>query len=203
VGQPPDHCVARGALAATAATPLVRFDDGAGQYRPVRFEPLSHHGKAEAVESSEGGQIRAAEAGRRGSVRHVEVFRMVRVRTSILGRPRLLPGHRRAERSADERYTVICEEPPIHNYNAHLGTQTRTVWLHRLPNILNNYVDRQGLESSIVLLSRQYAACVPTLTSDEYRFVPQFSKAKDSGSPMQVVPKQIGEELSRLLAQLT
>jgi hypothetical protein len=100
-------------------------------------------------------------------------------------------------------YGVVRAEEPIHNYNAHLGTQTRTVWLHRLPNILNNYVDRQGLESSIVLLSRQYAACVPTLTSDEYRFVPQFSKAKDSGSPMQVVPKQIGEELSRLLAQLT
>ena len=43
-----------------------------------------------------------------GSVGHVEVFQMAGVRTSILGRPRPLPGDRRAA----SPYTLICEEPP-------------------------------------------------------------------------------------------
>jgi len=71
------------------------------------FESLPNHGQTEAIESSEGGQVRAAEAGRRGSVGHVEVFQMVSVRTFIFGRPRRLPGDRRASPA----YTLIWEEP--------------------------------------------------------------------------------------------
>ena len=51
------------------------------------------------------------EARPRGSVRHVEVFRMGSVRTSILGRPRRLPRHRRAGHLRDDGYILICEEP--------------------------------------------------------------------------------------------
>lgn len=39
----------------------------------------------------------ASEASFRRSVRHVEVFQLGSVRTSILGRPRRLSGHRRAD----------------------------------------------------------------------------------------------------------
>ncbi|STX12984.1 Uncharacterised protein [Kytococcus sedentarius] len=46
-----------------------------------------------------------------GSVVHVEVFRDGRVGTSILGRPRPLPPHRRATRPRDMPYTLIYEEP--------------------------------------------------------------------------------------------
>ncbi|MDF1902031.1 hypothetical protein PXH78_23810, partial [Mycolicibacterium smegmatis] len=42
-----------------------------------------------------------------GSVRHVEVFQMDGVGTSIIGRPRPLSRHRRA----DDLYTLNCEEP--------------------------------------------------------------------------------------------
>ena len=111
VRQPTDHGVPRRALAAAAATPLIRFEDCAGQHRSVGFESLSDDGKAETVESSEGGQISAGEAGRRGSVRHVEVFQMSGVGTFIFGRPRPLSGHRRAEGPGDVRYTLIWEEP--------------------------------------------------------------------------------------------
>jgi hypothetical protein len=98
VRQSPHHGVARRPLTAAAAAPLVRLDDPARHHGTIRLEPLPHGFEAELVESAERGQVRAGEARMRGSVRHVEVFRMRRVGTFILGRPRLLSGHRRADR---------------------------------------------------------------------------------------------------------
>jgi hypothetical protein len=69
-----DHAVAHQALPAAAPAPLIRFDDPTGQDRSVGLDALADHSKAKAVESGEGGQVRAAKPGRRGSVRHVEVF---------------------------------------------------------------------------------------------------------------------------------
>ena len=77
--------------------------DPARQHRPIRLEALPDNLQAELVEAGERGQVRAGE----GSVKHVGAFRMDGVRTSILGGPRPLPSHRRA----DHAYTVICEEP--------------------------------------------------------------------------------------------
>jgi hypothetical protein len=99
-------------------------------------------------------------------------------------------------------YGAVRAEERIHPYNAHLGTQTRHVWSSRLPSILRDYVARQGITRSFVLLSSQYAACVPQLTPDEYRFVPTFDRARDGGSAMQVVPAKIGEELRRQLPKV-
>ena len=70
---------------------------------PGRAQALPGDLQPELVQAAERGQVRAGE----GSVRHVEVFRMGGVRTPIIGRPRPLPGHRRA----DHRYTLNCEEP--------------------------------------------------------------------------------------------
>jgi putative transposase len=100
VCQTADHRVTSRPFTAASVTPLVRLDNHTGQHCTVRFEPLPHDGKAEAVESSKSGQIRAAEASRRGSVRHVEVFPMSGVGTFILGRPRPQTNHRRAESAA-------------------------------------------------------------------------------------------------------
>jgi len=72
---------------------------------------LADHDKAQLVEAGERSHIR----GREGNVRHVEVFQMGSVRTSILGRPRPLPGHRRADRSSRRTvttYTLNWDEPP-------------------------------------------------------------------------------------------
>ncbi len=111
VRQPPHHRVSCRALAAAAVAPLVGFDDQARQHRTVGLESLPDHGQAEAIKSSEGGQISAGEAGRRGSVRHVEVFQMSGVGTFIFGRPRPLSRHRRAATSSQPGYTLIWEEP--------------------------------------------------------------------------------------------
>ncbi len=100
-------------------------------------------------------------------------------------------------------YGVVRAEEPIHRYHAHLGTQTRTVWSRRLPSILRSYVDRQGITHSHVLLSTQYAACVPRLSATEERFVPEFIRGRDHGAPMRIVPARIGDRLHRVLNTLT
>jgi len=108
VRQPPDHRVASGPFAAAAPAPTVRLDDAACQHRSLRLKTLSGDFQAELVEPAERGQVGACESSA-GSVRHVEVFRMGSVRTSILGRPRPLSAHRRAETA----YTLNCEEPAM------------------------------------------------------------------------------------------
>ena len=102
--------VSRGApYAAAAATPLVRFDDPAGQDRTIRLEALADDFEAKLLDAGESGQVRAGEAHSRSSVGQVEVFWMDGVGTPIIGRPRPLPGHRRAV----PRYTLICEGPDM------------------------------------------------------------------------------------------
>ena len=95
-----------------------------------------------------------------------------------------------------------CVRKPIHKYNAHLGTQTKGVWFRRLPMILHDYLERNQINESIVLLSQQYAACVPELTASERRYVPSFRRGVDEGAAMQVVPALIGSELASTLASL-
>lgn len=71
-------CHARGPQARSGGiTGLVRRP--AREHRPITFKPLTGNGQAEAVESGEGGQLRAAEAGLRGSAGQVEVLQMVSV----------------------------------------------------------------------------------------------------------------------------
>ena len=81
--EPAGHGVPHPALAATLTAPLVVTvrvgDDIAGQYRPARFDTLPRHDQTQAVQASEGRQIRGSE----GSVSHVEVLQMGGVGTSI------------------------------------------------------------------------------------------------------------------------
>jgi hypothetical protein len=98
-------------------------------------------------------------------------------------------------------YGVLRAEEPIHWYNAQMA-QTKPVWARRLPAILGDYIRRQRINRSFVLLSRQYAECVPVLTETERRLVPTFTRGRDPGSAIQVVPARIGAELSQLLPAL-
>jgi hypothetical protein len=99
-------------------------------------------------------------------------------------------------------YGVVRPEEPIHKYNAHLGSQTKGVWSRRLPVILHDYIERNQINESIVLLSQQYAACVPELTANERRFVPSFRRGVNEGAAEQVVPAMIGSVLASTLASL-
>ena len=101
------HAVTHNALFAAAAAPPIFIGDPARQHGPIRIEALPGHLQSEFVEAAESRQVSAGEARPTGSVRHVEVFRMDGVGTSIIGRPRPLPRHRRA----DDLYTLNCEEP--------------------------------------------------------------------------------------------
>ena len=105
--QHPLHRVPRGALAPAPPAPLIGLHDPARDDRPVRLHPLPHRDEAELVKTGERGQVRASE----GSVRHVEVFRIRRVGTLILRRPRPLPPHRRADHGEVRSYTLDWEEP--------------------------------------------------------------------------------------------
>lgn len=114
VRQPAGDGVPRPALAATLPAPPVQpcwvICDPAGQHRPLRVQVLADNDETELVQAAERRHVR----GREGSVRHVEVFLDGGVRTSILGRPRPLPGHRRADRTARHpaaNYTLSWEEP--------------------------------------------------------------------------------------------
>ena len=84
-----------------------QLHDPAGEDRAAGLQQLAGDLQAELVEPTEPGQVRAGEPRHRGSIRHVEVFQMGSVRTSIIGRPRPLPGPTR--RTAP--YTLICDEP--------------------------------------------------------------------------------------------
>ena len=110
VRQPTLHRSPRDPFAAAAPAPPVGFHN-ACEDRTIGLEPLTDGLKTELVESAEGGQVRAGEASTSGSIRHVGVFQRGSVRTSIIGRPRPLSGHRRAGPPRDVRYTLIWEEP--------------------------------------------------------------------------------------------
>ena len=73
--------------------PVVRLQDPAREHGPVGLEQLAGDFQVELVQAGESGQVGARE----GSVRHVEVFRMRRVGTFILGRPRPSSSERRAD----------------------------------------------------------------------------------------------------------
>ena len=106
VGEAADDSSSGDTLLTALVAPVVWIEHAAFENRAVGVDRLSSHGQAEPVELTE-----RIETGRsEGSVGHVEVFQMVSVRTSIIGRPRCLSPDRRAHTAID-RYTLICEEP--------------------------------------------------------------------------------------------
>ena len=67
---------------------------------------LARHLQSKAIQARERAQIRTV----KGGIRRVVVFQMDGVGTSIIGRPRPLPGHD-TPNSAYNTYTLKCEEP--------------------------------------------------------------------------------------------
>ena len=102
----PDHRVTRNALASAASTPPVLTSNTASQHCMVGLNVLACHFQAQVIQACERGQVRAI----KDSVGHVEVFQVDGVGTSIIGRPRPLPGHD-TPNPANNTYTLKCEEP--------------------------------------------------------------------------------------------
>lgn len=66
---------------------------------PISLQPLPGNFRTELRKAAEPGHVRASEARNSGSVKYVGVLQMGGVGTSILGRPRLSPSHRRASQA--------------------------------------------------------------------------------------------------------
>ena len=72
----------------------------------VCLNALARHFQAQVIQARERAQVGAI----KGSIGHVEVFQMDGVGISIIGRPRLLPGHD-TPNTAHNTYTLNYEEP--------------------------------------------------------------------------------------------
>ncbi|MGH8982563.1 MAG: DUF7664 domain-containing protein [Acidimicrobiia bacterium] len=99
-------------------------------------------------------------------------------------------------------YGLLCPEEPIHSYEAHMPTQTRSVWERRLRVLLPNYIKRYAIGRVFVSVSNAYAQCLPDSlgTLEEWRCVPAFDRDHDTGSAMRVVPERVGAAVTSLLA---
>jgi hypothetical protein len=108
MGKLSGHGIVHHGLLAASAAPSILVGDPARQYRPIRCQALAGHLKPEFIEPAKSGQVSAGEARTTSNVMHVGVFRRwFGVGTSIIERPRPLPGQRRA----DTLHTLNCEEP--------------------------------------------------------------------------------------------
>ena len=104
--QAPDYRVTRLALAPAAATPPILTNDAACQHCVVWLNALAGYFQTQVIQARERAQVGAI----KGSIGHVEVFQMDSVGTSIIGRPRPLPGHD-TPNPANNTYTLNYEEP--------------------------------------------------------------------------------------------
>lgn len=101
-----DHRVTRLALTSAASTPPVFTSDPASQHSMVWPNALARHFQAQVIQARERAQVRAIKDG----IGHVEVFQMDGVGTSIIERPRPLPGHD-TPNATHNTYTPKCEKP--------------------------------------------------------------------------------------------
>jgi hypothetical protein len=99
-------------------------------------------------------------------------------------------------------YGLVRAEEPIHRYRAHLN-QTRSVWSSRIPAILREYVQSHGITRTTAVVSQGYANVIPgNLTQDDRHIIPTFSRSRDQGSALVVVPERVGAELRKVLVDL-
>jgi hypothetical protein len=127
------------------------------------------------------------------------------------GQPYATPGFRDQLLGAMDRglhclivsggYGLLRPEEPIHYYEAHMPTQTRSVWTRRLPMILRDYIERNGIRRTFTAVSNAYAQCLPARLGADHEWwsIPTFDPVHDSGSAMRVVPARIGESVAELL----
>jgi hypothetical protein len=96
-------------------------------------------------------------------------------------------------------YGVLMAQEPIHWYGAHLQ-RTKKVWRRIIPQVISDYVARNGIRRTFTVVSSGYAEVIPVqLSGNDWRAVPSFDPGQDSGSAMRVVPAKVGALLRNLL----
>jgi hypothetical protein len=164
------------------------------------------------IASASMGEFLDAEASESLAEGRIEAFKRARLDTSskavtalarYSGQPYATPGVVEGVLDAVSRglhvvivsggYGLLRAEEPIQDYEAPMQ-RTLTVWRSRIPAILRDYVDRNGIRRTLGTFSRQYAAAVPDrLSEEDWRAVPNFEEIGRKGSAMRVVPERVGE----------
>lgn len=97
-------------------------------------------------------------------------------------------------------YGLLRPEEPIHTYQAHLQ-RTHSVWNRRIPELLRDYVRRNGIQRTFGVFTRSYASVVPDdLTNRDWRAVQTFDPERDQGAAMRAVPQKVGTVLVELMS---
>ncbi len=99
-------------------------------------------------------------------------------------------------------YGIVRPDERIHYYEAHMPTQTSSVWRRRLPVILADYVSRNRIVRSFLSVSRSYANCLPhgLGLKEEWSAIPVFDPTRYPGGARTVVPARVGAAVHDLLA---
>jgi hypothetical protein len=97
-------------------------------------------------------------------------------------------------------YGLLRPEEPIHRYKGHLS-KTFSIWKNKLPAILKDYVARNQIRRTFGSFSSSYyAQVVPDdLAEENWRAIPEFDSARDSGIAWTVVPAKVGAALVSLM----
>jgi hypothetical protein len=100
-------------------------------------------------------------------------------------------------------YGVVRPDEPIHKYNLQMA-QTLAIWKRRLPEILADYISRNGVKRVFGALSAKYYEAVADVQcrAPDVEFlwrVPSHPRGA-LGSAMQEVPKAVGYAVIDLIA---
>lgn len=96
-------------------------------------------------------------------------------------------------------YGLLRPEEPIHTYKAHIQ-QTARVWRQRVPRVLADYVERNGIAEVFIACSTPYASL---LTREDYGTatvhwcIPRVRPGE--GPALRVVPRRVGEAVIALI----
>jgi hypothetical protein len=95
-------------------------------------------------------------------------------------------------------YGLVRAEEPIQDYEAPM-TKTLTIWRRRIPVILREYVERNGIRRTFGAFSTVYSAAVPDrLTAEDWRAVPTLDDV--GGGPAMVrIPQRVASVTRELL----
>lgn len=98
-------------------------------------------------------------------------------------------------------YGLLRPEELIYVYNVQIGS-TASIWRHRIPAVLSDYVNQHGIRRVFVACSQNYARVVKTWicplgVTNVYWYVP---KAPARQRARKEVPRRIGEVVVSLIA---
>jgi hypothetical protein len=190
--------------------PCCSNKDGNGLPPRVRSAPLDTELSEEAFDLLREGRRLVAE---KYSERFELASPLYPAAVWYTGNPYKLPGFRESLDSAFERgmrclivsagYGLLRPDDTIHKYNVKMS-ETLTVWGSRLPQVLADYISRNGIKRVFGAMSKKYYEAVADVRSRlsdvEFHWCVPHHPRGAPGSAMQEVPKAAGLAVIDLIA---